>query len=346
MSEKNEIINGFDAQQVILREISDIKTEIDEIRKLIRQSQLEVDDVAKQNEKVNMELQQIISREKSESNQELVNKFNDALRYQQRLILMRGQHEKLSSQQDQLIRFQAVLDKVKEGIAKNQAEMIEEKAESVVSAGLLIQAQEVERQRLSRQIHDGPAQSLSNFIMQAEIASHLMNKDPEKAQLELENLKKSAAKTFQQVRDFIFMLRPMMLDDLGLVPTIKKYGELYAEKMNVDISISVTGTETRYENYIEVMVFRSAQLFLENAIADGKANQAKIQMDLSESQIRMIVDDNRSIIEPEEVTQDINQKITTVSDKVNMMGGSINTSAIPGEGVNIMMNLPVFFEES
>ena len=82
----------------------------------------------------------------------------------------------------------------------------------------VVEAQEAERQRLSRQIHDGPAQALSNFILQTEIAMRLFDIDTERARAELQSLKTSATSTFQKVRDFIFDLRPMMLDDLGLVP--------------------------------------------------------------------------------------------------------------------------------
>ncbi|MCK5347292.1 MAG: hypothetical protein KAR20_27975, partial [Candidatus Heimdallarchaeota archaeon] len=263
MSEINfnegNVNNKIDVEKVLLNEISDLRSEIENVRKLMRQSQLEVDDISRQNEKINMELQQTISIDGPGANQNLIDKFNDALSYQQRLILMRGQYEKLKSQQDQLVRFQASLDGLKDRMAKNKADLDEEKVESIVSAELLIEVQEIERQRLSRQIHDGPAQSLSNFIMQAEIATHLMKKDPEKAKLELENLKISAAKTFEQVRDFIFMLRPMMLDDLGLVPTIKKFAEQYSEKKNVDIAVTISGAEQRYENFIEVMLFRATQ---------------------------------------------------------------------------------------
>jgi len=342
----NDLVNeATDVEQILINEIADIRIEIGEARKMIRQSQIEVDDISRQNEKINMELQHVISIEGTPSNQTLIEKFNEALSFQQRLILMRGQHDKLKNQQNQLTRFQATLDKLKEGLVKNQAVVEEEKAESIVSAELLVEAQEIERQRLSRQIHDGPAQSLSNFIMQAEIASHLLKKDPEKAIHELENLKKSAAKTFQQVRDFIFMLRPMMLDDLGLIPTVKKYGELYSERMNAEISVITTGSEQRYESFVEVMVFRAVQMLLENAIVDGKANIAKIQIDANENQIRMIVDDNRKFTDMGKLREDINQKVKTVKDRVEMMGGSIEISPLVGEGVNILMNLPILTKE-
>jgi two-component system sensor histidine kinase DegS len=99
---------------------------------------------------------------------------------------------------------------------------------------MLVNAQETERQRLSRQMHDGPAQALSNFILQTEIAMRLMDVDAGQAREELNSLKASAMGTFQKVRNFIFELRPMMLDDLGLAPTIRRYADAFKEQTGLD----------------------------------------------------------------------------------------------------------------
>ena len=72
----------------------------------------------------------------------------------------------------------------------------------------IINAQEEERKRLSRVMHDGPAQSLTNFILQAEICQRLFDRDPDRAAVELDNLKTNASRTFQKIRDFIFDLTP------------------------------------------------------------------------------------------------------------------------------------------
>ena len=87
---------------------------------------------------------------------------------------------------------------------------------------MIVTAQAAERQRLSRQMHDGPAQALSNFILQTEIAMRLLDVDPAQAREELGNLKTSAMGTFQKVLNFIFELRTMMLDDLGLITTLRR----------------------------------------------------------------------------------------------------------------------------
>ena len=103
---------------------------------------------------------------------------------------------------------------------------------------MLVNVQEAERQRLSRQMHDGPAQALSNFILQTEIAMRLLDVDPVQARSELGNLKVAAMSTFQKVRNFIFELRPMMLDDLGLAPTIRRYADMFKEQAGVEVSVT------------------------------------------------------------------------------------------------------------
>ena len=97
----------------------------------------------------------------------------------------------------------------------------------------VINSQEAVRQRLSRQMHDGPAQTLSNFIVQTEIAARLFDLDPKRAREELDNLKLVAMQAFQKMRSFIFELRPMMLDDLGLFPTLKRYVDSFKEQSTI-----------------------------------------------------------------------------------------------------------------
>lgn len=87
----------------------------------------------------------------------------------------------------------------------------------------IIKAQEEERQRVARDIHDGPAQMLSNVVLKAEICERLIDVDLDQARSELQNLKKIVRDSLQDVRKIIYNLRPMSLDDLGLIPTLQRY---------------------------------------------------------------------------------------------------------------------------
>ena len=87
---------------------------------------------------------------------------------------------------------------------------------------MILTAQEDLRREIARQMHDGPAQSLTNIVLQAQIVDRLMTKDPEKAQAEVGQLIAMVQRTLDATKTFIFDVRPMVLDDLGLVPTLRR----------------------------------------------------------------------------------------------------------------------------
>src|SRR5690606_25182110 len=157
-----------------------------------------------------------------------------------------------------------------------------------------IEAQESERLRLSRQMHDGPAQSLTNLILQAEICERLFDSDPQRARAELVNLKNAVNSTFQKVRDFILDLRPMMLDDLGLVPTLKQYVDPHQSKVDFQINLQILEEERRLPAPVEITLFRATQELLQNEDGHARAQQAHIQLDLYGPDVTLVVEDDGS----------------------------------------------------
>jgi two-component system, NarL family, sensor histidine kinase DegS len=226
-----------------------------EVTLMIEQSQVEVGKLTQRNAAITAHLQQVQAQGNNASIEDVRMAYDSALDAQQRLFVMRGQLEKLQSDQAHLEQYNSLLKKVLESLQVGDVGGGVSQKTSSAGIDMVIQAQEAERQRLSRQMHDGPAQALSNFILQTEIAMRLMDVDAAQAREELSSLKASAMGTFQKVRNFIFELRPMMLDDLGLVPTIKRYVESFKEQNNLDITANITGQERRLESYIEVLVF-------------------------------------------------------------------------------------------
>jgi two-component system sensor histidine kinase DegS len=205
---------------------------------------------------------------------------------------------------------------------------------------MLVNAQETERQRLSRQMHDGPAQALSNFIMQTEIAMRLLEHDPNEARTELNNLKVAALGTFQKVRNFIFELRPMMLDDLGLAPTIRRYADAFKEQTGLDVNVLVTGHERRLEPYLEVMLFRGIQELLGNAARHSQATLVKVALDMGEDRIRVSVDDNGKGFDPDVPQQGNNLGLKLIRERTEMLGGTFEVDSAVGKGARILFAVP------
>ncbi len=311
-----------------------------EIKSMLDQIQGEVNKLAQRNTAITVHLQQIQSQIDSLPRADIRMAYDAALDAQQRLFVMRGQMEKLQSDQTHLTKYIRVLKQILEySDVVKPAE--ERKAESsTASVEMLINAQEGERQRLSRQMHDGPAQALSNFILQTEIAMRLFDIDQSRAKDELVNLKTSAMSTFQKVRNFIFELRPMMLDDLGLIPTVKRYTDTFKEQTQLDLSLQITGQEKRLEPYIEVLIFRALQELLGNAARHSQCTHIKEMINLEEEVVRVSVDDDGKGFDPAVIHNSGCLGLRLIKERVEMLGGEVIFDSVIGKGTRISLVVP------
>jgi two-component system sensor histidine kinase DegS len=316
-------------------ELEETQRALREITLMIEQSQGEVSKLSQRNAAITTHLQQVQSQLDKMPQQEIRTAYDSALDAQQRLFVMRGQLEKLQSDKNHLERFKAALERARAMAGGGGSSAVSGARGPLANVEMLVNAQETERQRLSRQMHDGPAQALSNFILQAEIAMRLMEVDANQARDELNNLKTSAMGTFQKVRNFIFELRPMMLDDLGLAPTIRRYADAFKEQTGMDVSVTITGSERRLQPYLEVMLFRAIQELLGNAARHGQATQVKILLDMGEDRVRVSVDDNGKGFDTESHQQGSSLGLKLIRERAEMLGGNFEMDSAPGKGTRI-----------
>lgn len=320
-------------------ELEETLRSLREVTLMIEQSQGELGKITQRNTAITSHLQQF-QKPGAATAEEVRMAYDSALDVQQRLFVMRGQLEKLQNDKTHLEKYKLVLEQSDAVAGPATDSSSGSHAEREMSGvEMTVNAQEAERQRLSRQMHDGPAQALSNFILQTEIAMRLLDADPALAKEELGNLKASAMGTFEKVRNFIFELRPMMLDDLGLVPTLKKYSDAFKEQAAVDVSITVTGAERRLEPYLEVMVFRAVQELLGNASRHSQATIIKVLIDLGSDLIRVSVDDNGKGFDPEILKQSSNLGLKLIRERSEMLGGSFEIDSSAGSGTRISFSV-------
>lgn len=341
-SEKEQLEKDIWAgiREELRAEVERSRQEAKEINLLLEQSQVELNKLAQKNASITGRLQQIQAQLDRISKDELRAGYEAALDSQQRLFVMRGQIERLQSDGNRLTKQIAIEEKVLNQLdAQAEKPSSTGKIEAQQTVEMIVQAQEAERQRLARQMHDEPAQALSNFILQTEIAMRLFSVDPAKAKEELSNLKTSATNTFQKVRDFIFELRPMMLDDLGIAPTLNRYIDAIKQQSGTDIRISVSGLEQRLEPYLEVTIFRAIQELVGNAVRHSQANLIKVQVDMLGSVLRACVDDNGKGFDPETALQK-GMGIKLIRDRVEMLGGSLEIDSVVGQGTRITFQVP------
>lgn len=329
---------GFDLQA----ELDEVNRALKEIVLMIEQSQGELAKLTQRNAAITAHLQQAQSRLDRMPIEEVRMAYDSAMEAQQRLFVMRGQLDKLQSDRAHLERYRTALERMRAaGVGGAPAGGTAARGSgALASAEMLINAQEAERQRLSRQMHDGPAQALSNFILQAEIAMRLLAVDPAQAREELANLKAAAMSTFQKVRGFIFELRPMSLDDLGLVPTVRRYADSYKEQSGMDINLTVTGNERRLPQYLEVMIFRALQELLGNAARHSQGTLVKVHLDLGEDVIKVSVDDNGKGFDVETLQSSGSLGLKLIRERVELMGGTFQVDSAAGKGTRVTFAVP------
>jgi two-component system sensor histidine kinase DegS len=328
-----------DIRQGIQTELDDAEKALREVNLMLEQSQLELSKLSQRNAAITVHLQQVQKQLESLPLEDVRNAYESAIDAQQRLFVMRGQLEKLQSDRSHLERYQGTLRRLLDFFNQGGGAAGGGKS-SPLGMEMIINAQEAERQRLSRQMHDGPAQALSNFILQTEIAMRLIDVDAVQARTELASLKAAAMSTFQKVRNFIFELRPMMLDDLGLIPTLKRYVDTFKEQSALEITLNISGTERRLEPYIEVMIFRALQEVLGNSARHSQATLVKIHVDMGESAIKTEVEDNGKGFDTEILKQSNSLGLKLIQDRVEMLGGTFDISSIIGNGTTVTFIVP------
>jgi len=326
--------------------------DLKEIDILIKQSAAEVERLAQRNAQVTNYVKQLQTNFDTLPREDIKEAYEALNDVHQRLFTMRGQLEKLQSDQRNLERLsesqRRFIDVSQDfgGLytpSRGQSKRNEGDRSSVIR---IIQTEELSRQSLVRRMHDGPASSLSNFILQAEICQRFFDVNPDRARAELNALKSVAASTFNDVKDFIFDLRPMMLDDLGVVPTLRRYVESFQEKNGISVPITVTGVERRVESHIEVTIFRGVQELLTNALLHAQATQIQVTLDLAQEQVQATVEDNGSGFNVDDALNGEKGTIglSSLRERIEMLGGELNIQSRMGQGTRIQFTIPIATE--
>ena len=333
-------------------EYEQVQKELKEMGILIQQSSSEIEKLVQRNTQIANRMRQIETNFETFPREDIKNTYTVYHEAQMRLFMMRSQLEQLENKQESLGRyaqrlraflsFSGDLNSITPQASEQKSQFNETQKALIVQ---IIQAQENERQHLARQMHDGPAQSLSNLILQAEICERLFEQDPSQARSELKNLKNAVNATFQKTRSFIFDLRPMMLDDLGLVPTLKRYVEDFEAKTECKISLSVFGSENRFAPHLEVIIFRAIQALLDNVRRHAQASHAQVTLDIHDGRITVTVEDDGSGFNVDEALQAAEGRkvlgLTNVMDQVKMLGGTFDLDSQIGRGTRVRFSIPV-----
>ncbi|MRH41963.1 histidine kinase [Aquibacillus halophilus] len=221
------------------------------------------------------------------------------------------------------------------------SELIQDAHEKQEFGLKIIEAQEEERRRLSREMHDGPAQMLANILLRSEIVDRTFReRGPEEAIKEIKSVRTMVRSSLYEVRRIIYDLRPMALDDLGLIPTIKKYLANIEEYDHINIDFNALGKEKRLNTKYEVALFRLVQESVQNAVKHAAATNIEVKLEMKNNIVLIIIKDNGKGF-------DINQKkeksfgLLGMRERVEMLDGKLTIKSELKKGTSILIQVPL-----
>jgi two-component system sensor histidine kinase DegS len=341
--------------RTLQNEIDEVKREVSKVIQLYDQLEIKL-------KRARIRLSEVSRDFQTYTEEDIRKAYEQASAFQLQCSLLKEKENQLRERRDdlqfRLKKLEATVEKaenvltqisvVLEYLTGNLKEMAQymKDAEKQKQLGLkVIQAQEEERKRLAREIHDGPAQSIAHLVLRMDMVDKLLQQDKvEQAKAELTNLKEIAREGLGDVRRIIFDLRPMALDDLGLVPTLQKYVEKLSQTHGITIDFQPFGNVFRPPLALEVALFRLVQEALNNVIKHSRATYAQVKADLQEDQVYVVIKDNGVGFDTKE-KKGAGFGILGMHERIKLLNGNISVVSTPGQGTKVMVSIPLESKE-
>jgi two-component system, NarL family, sensor histidine kinase DegS len=207
----------------------------------------------------------------------------------------------------------------------------------------IVEAQEAERSRLAQEIHDGPAQALSNAIFQVEYIERVMDRDPRMARTELRFMRELLRRELGDVRTFISHLRPPLLDELGLDGSINDAAETMAALAGAVVETDLQAPDGRLGGPQQTVVLRVVQEALQNVRKHAKAKRTTVATRIEEGEwVVMIADDGAGFDVGAVATRGRrNFGLQFMRERAELIGAALEVSSRPDGGTVVRLAVPL-----
>jgi len=205
-------------------------------------------------------------------------------------------------------------------------------------------AQEEERKRISRELHDDTIQSLVVLSRQLDALAANSKGLPEDARRRIEELWQRTNNIMQGVRRLSQDLRPAALDRLGLLPTLELLASDVTQYSGIETRVKVIGTERRLPEEVELALFRITQEALRNVWRHSQATQAQVVLEFSEKRLKIIVSDNGKGFDLPRTISDLARYgklgLAGMQERAQLIGATLAVDSQPGKGSTVTIEVP------
>ncbi|MFB4165204.1 sensor histidine kinase [Alteribacillus sp. JSM 102045] len=296
---------------------------------------------------------------KSYSNEEVKKAYEQANELQVELAILQQEEKQLRERRDQverrLLHLEGTIDRAEmlvgqvsvvynflAGDLKEVGEIVEDAKEKQQFGLKIIEAQEEERKRVAREIHDGPAQMLANVLLRSELVERVRDeKGMDAAVEEIRDLRVMIRSSLAEVRRIIYDLRPMALDDLGLIPTLKKYLKNVEEHTGLNILFTHMGRQLRLPPNLEVGLFRLVQEAVQNAYKHADPREVKVKMEMKPSRVVIVIKDDGKGFDTANASKEKSFGLMGMRERINVLKGELTIDSAPNKGTIVIIQVPV-----
>ena len=363
---ENGKIQMFEISEQALNEYKNLDKKLQLIQESVKETIDETETLEKIEKECRKELMLVSKNFHVYSENDIKKAYEKVKNIQVKLALKREQERQLISHRAELERQIRNMKDIVErseylashvGVAMNYltgslyniSDTIEDLQKKELLGVKVIMAQEEERQRISRDIHDGPAQSLTNIVIKCEVCEKLFDIDSERTKKEVSELKGLARDSLKEIREIIFDLRPMSLDDLGLVPTLEQYTAKFTRDNEIEVVLNSYNRGLEIDPVIEVAVFRIIQEALNNIKKHSQANRCIINLAIEENFLIAQIIDNGIGFNIQDIKDskypseyDSGFGIANMKQRAELLKGILTIQSKQGRGTAIALKVPLF----
>jgi two-component system sensor histidine kinase DegS len=336
------------------RELEQAREQLTEIQLLLQQTTNEVEKLGQREGAIATRVRDMEINLENYTRADIKAFYTAAHEVSLRLFMMRSQVEQLQARQEQVRERQESLHLIlslletidASGVggepepAAGPAKPSTDALTTAASLRRIIEAQESERQRVSRYLHDGPAQTLSNLVLRAEICERMIDRDLAEARSELQGLRGALTTTLQDTRRLIFDLRPMTLDDIGLVATLRRYLTEVGRGQGFTATVRGPENDEALPGHVRALLFRLVQDVLGALTRHAPLEQVTVDLSIGETMAELTLavrgQDESTAPDLEAVLA-----LDEVRQRLEMLAATIQVSPSGEQGSSLLVVAPL-----
>jgi signal transduction histidine kinase len=209
----------------------------------------------------------------------------------------------------------------------------------------IVRVQEAERGRISRDLHDSIGQRLTALRIQLDLLHETMTAEANPLSARVAALRELADRSLQEVRGLSRVLRPQMLDDLGLVPTLRWLFREFHKSANIEVDFADRSGGLPIDQDVATLIYRIAQEALTNVVKHAHAASVQVRLDVAATRLVLAIADSGTGFDPRAVLASSNGSegfgLRSMRDRVQLLGGQFIVHSAPGEGTRIEIDVPL-----